>query len=207
MYPEEVEGVLNADPRVRMSLVRPKRNPITGAIVVAEVVLEDSVSATLDAAQIERLKNDLLEACRRALPAHKVPARLSFVPALQLSAAGKLVRPRSSLEHPPIERAGHRRQPGLGPRDDAHVGGERLSRDCRRAQDERGARSRGRAPRRDAHRGAIEFRACDLSDVAQIKPLVRAVRADFGPIYGLINNAGLGTAACWAPCATPRSSG
>jgi 3-oxoacyl-[acyl-carrier protein] reductase len=30
--------------------------------------------------------------------------------------------------------------------------------------------------------------------VAQIKPLVRAVRADFGPIYGLINNAGLGTA-------------
>jgi acyl-coenzyme A synthetase/AMP-(fatty) acid ligase len=93
VYPEEVEGVLNADPRVRMSLVRPKRNPITGAIVVAEVVLEDSVSATLDAAQIERLKNDLLEACRRALPAHKVPARLSFVPALQLSAAGKLVRP------------------------------------------------------------------------------------------------------------------
>jgi acyl-coenzyme A synthetase/AMP-(fatty) acid ligase len=93
VYPEEVEGVLNADPRVRMSLVRPKRNPITGAIVVAEVVLEDSVSASLDAAQIERLKNDLLEACRRALPAHKVPARLSFVPALQLSAAGKLVRP------------------------------------------------------------------------------------------------------------------
>jgi len=46
--PEEVEGVLNADPRVRMSLVRPKRNPITGAIVVAEVVLEDSASATLD---------------------------------------------------------------------------------------------------------------------------------------------------------------
>src|ERR1700684_758559 len=46
---------------------------------------------------------------------------------------------------------------------------------------------------RDARQGAIEFRACDLSDVAQIKPLVRSVRADFGPIYGLINNAGLGT--------------
>ena len=42
--------------------------------------------------------------------------------------------------------------------------------------------------------GAIEFRACDLSEVAQIGPLVRAVRADFGPIYGLVNNAGLGTA-------------
>ena len=46
---------------------------------------------------------------------------------------------------------------------------------------------------RDAHQGAIEFRACDLSDVTQLKPLVRSVRADFGPLYALINNAGLGT--------------
>jgi 3-oxoacyl-[acyl-carrier protein] reductase len=43
-------------------------------------------------------------------------------------------------------------------------------------------------------RGAIEFRACDLSELALIAPLVRAARADFGPIYGLVNNAGLGTA-------------
>jgi 3-oxoacyl-[acyl-carrier protein] reductase len=41
--------------------------------------------------------------------------------------------------------------------------------------------------------GTIEFRACDLSDTAQIAPLVRAVRTDFGPIYGLVNNAGLGS--------------
>jgi 3-oxoacyl-[acyl-carrier protein] reductase len=41
--------------------------------------------------------------------------------------------------------------------------------------------------------GAIEFRACDLSDMSAIAPLVRSLRADFGPIYGLINNAGLGT--------------
>jgi acyl-CoA synthetase (AMP-forming)/AMP-acid ligase II len=93
VYPEEVEGVLNADPRVRMSLVRPKRNPITGAIVIAEVVLEDSCGSVLDAHAAEHLKNDLLEACRRALPAHKVPARLSFVPSLKLTAAGKLDRP------------------------------------------------------------------------------------------------------------------
>jgi 3-oxoacyl-[acyl-carrier protein] reductase len=42
-------------------------------------------------------------------------------------------------------------------------------------------------------RGAIEFRACDLSDLTLIAPLVRALRADFGPLYGLVNNAGLGT--------------
>jgi 3-oxoacyl-[acyl-carrier protein] reductase len=44
-----------------------------------------------------------------------------------------------------------------------------------------------------AGRGAIEFRPCDLSDLHAIAPLVKAVRAEFGPIYGLINNAGLGT--------------
>jgi 3-oxoacyl-[acyl-carrier protein] reductase len=42
-------------------------------------------------------------------------------------------------------------------------------------------------------RGAIEFRSCDLSDLNLIAPLVRAIRADVGPLYGLVNNAGLGT--------------
>jgi acyl-coenzyme A synthetase/AMP-(fatty) acid ligase len=92
VYPEEVEGVLNADPRVRMSLVRSRRSPITGAVVVADVVLKDTVNCALDAPAAEDIKSDLLSACRRALPAHKVPARLSFVPALELTAAGKLVR-------------------------------------------------------------------------------------------------------------------
>jgi acyl-coenzyme A synthetase/AMP-(fatty) acid ligase len=93
VFPEEVESVLNADPRVRMSLVRSRRNPITGAVVVADVVLADAVQATIDAQTVEHVKSDLLAACRRALPAHKVPAMLRFVPALELTAAGKLVRP------------------------------------------------------------------------------------------------------------------
>ena len=45
----------------------------------------------------------------------------------------------------------------------------------------------------DGGRGAIEFRACDLSDLGRIAPMVKALRADFGPLYGLVNNAGLGT--------------
>jgi acyl-coenzyme A synthetase/AMP-(fatty) acid ligase len=91
VYPEEVEAVLNADPRVRMSLVRARRNPITGAVVVADVILADPVDAAGDGA--ERIKAELLNACRRQLPAHKVPATLRFVPALELTAGGKLVRP------------------------------------------------------------------------------------------------------------------
>src|SRR6266446_3819906 len=89
VYPEEVESVLNSDPRVRMSLVRARRNPITGAVVVADVVLANPAgSDTPDA-----VKNDLLDACRRTLAPHKVPAMLRFVPALEFTAAGKLVRP------------------------------------------------------------------------------------------------------------------
>jgi 3-oxoacyl-[acyl-carrier protein] reductase len=42
-------------------------------------------------------------------------------------------------------------------------------------------------------RGAIEFRAWDLSDLGQIATVVRGLRSDFGPLYGLVNNAGLGT--------------
>ena len=92
VYPEEVESVLNADPRVRMSLVKARRNPLTGSLVVAEVVLTDSESL-LEAESLDKIKSELLSACRRTLAPHKVPALLRFVPALELSSAGKLVRP------------------------------------------------------------------------------------------------------------------
>ena len=40
VHPEEIEAVINRHPQVRMSLVRPKRSPITGSIVIADVVLK-----------------------------------------------------------------------------------------------------------------------------------------------------------------------
>jgi acyl-coenzyme A synthetase/AMP-(fatty) acid ligase len=89
VFPEEVESVLNADPRVRMSLVRARRSPITGAVVVADVVLSDLDQT--DSGEV--IKQELLTACRSSLAAHKVPVMLRLVPALELSAAGKLVRP------------------------------------------------------------------------------------------------------------------
>jgi len=61
---------------------------------------------------------------------------------------------------------------------------------ARKSTDELAAASRAAA---DGGRGAIEFRACDLSELSQIAPLVKALRTDFGPIYGLVNNAGLGS--------------
>jgi acyl-CoA synthetase (AMP-forming)/AMP-acid ligase II len=87
VYPEEVEAVLNADPRVQA-----RRNPITGSVVVAEVVLADEGAAAA-AGTPDGVKSDLLDACRQALAPYKVPAILRFVPALEFTAAGKLVRP------------------------------------------------------------------------------------------------------------------
>jgi acyl-coenzyme A synthetase/AMP-(fatty) acid ligase len=93
VHPEEVESVLNADPRVRISLVRARRNPIVGAVVVADVVLAEDAAPAGDHTAAERVKAELLDSCRQALPAHKVPTALRFVPSLELTAAGKLVRP------------------------------------------------------------------------------------------------------------------
>jgi 3-oxoacyl-[acyl-carrier protein] reductase len=41
--------------------------------------------------------------------------------------------------------------------------------------------------------GALQFRACDLTDIAGLGAFVSGVRKDCGPLYGLVNNAGIGT--------------
>jgi 3-oxoacyl-[acyl-carrier protein] reductase len=42
--------------------------------------------------------------------------------------------------------------------------------------------------------GEIAFRSADLSHIEEIPALVRTLRADFGALYGLVNNAGGGAA-------------
>jgi len=44
-----------------------------------------------------------------------------------------------------------------------------------------------------AHGGALTFRAFDLTDIAAVAGLVGSLRNEFGPLYGLVNNAGIGT--------------
>jgi 3-oxoacyl-[acyl-carrier protein] reductase len=41
--------------------------------------------------------------------------------------------------------------------------------------------------------GSLRFAALDLSDIEAIPEFVRQLRRDRGPIYGLVNNAGIGT--------------
>jgi 3-oxoacyl-[acyl-carrier protein] reductase len=43
-------------------------------------------------------------------------------------------------------------------------------------------------------RGAVQFHAFDLLETSAMAPLVSRLRQEAGPLYGLVNNAGLGTA-------------
>lgn len=91
VHPEEVEAVINRHPEVSMSLVKMKKNPITGALVVADVVLKAQPELSEHAAQA--LKRDILKFCRLELAKHKVPVTIKFVAALAVAESGKLVRP------------------------------------------------------------------------------------------------------------------
>ena len=85
VHPEEIEAVINRHAAVRMSLVKSRRSPIMGAVVVAELVLEPGSDP-------EAVRGAVMAACRATLPVHKVPATLKVVAALDVTAAGKLSR-------------------------------------------------------------------------------------------------------------------
>jgi acyl-coenzyme A synthetase/AMP-(fatty) acid ligase len=88
VHPEEVEAVINRHPHVAMSLVKAKKNPITGALVIADVVLKMSQVENGDAVDAR----DILHHCRSELDPHKVPAAINIVPMLPIGVSGKLVR-------------------------------------------------------------------------------------------------------------------
>jgi acyl-coenzyme A synthetase/AMP-(fatty) acid ligase len=88
VHPEEVETVINRHPSVQMSLVSARKSSITGALVVADIVVKPESQPTGS----ERLRNDILDTCRRTLAPYKVPAVLRFVPSLEVAPSGKLAR-------------------------------------------------------------------------------------------------------------------
>src|ERR1700722_6990268 len=88
VHPEEIEAVINRHDAVQMSCVKARKSPITGAIVVADVVLADG----FDASRGNDIKTRIIADCRENLAPHKVPAMIKFVEKLEITAAGKLAR-------------------------------------------------------------------------------------------------------------------
>jgi acyl-coenzyme A synthetase/AMP-(fatty) acid ligase len=88
VHPEEIEAVINGCAEVRMSRARSRRSPITGSIVVADVILADGCEVSRG----DEIRDRILADCRARLPSHKVPAMIRFVRSLDITAAGKLAR-------------------------------------------------------------------------------------------------------------------
>jgi acyl-coenzyme A synthetase/AMP-(fatty) acid ligase len=92
VHPEEVEAVINRHPRVQMSLVKSRKNPVTGAVVIAEIVLKAAAGASDANPENNALKSEILKDCQRALAAHKVPAAIRIVASLDVTPSGKVAR-------------------------------------------------------------------------------------------------------------------
>ena len=88
VHPEEIETVINRHQAVRMSRAKSRRSPITGSIVVADVVLAADGVGREDA-----VRDEILRDCRAQLTSYKVPALIRFVETLDVTPAGKLARP------------------------------------------------------------------------------------------------------------------
>jgi acyl-CoA synthetase (AMP-forming)/AMP-acid ligase II len=88
VHPEEIEAVINQHESVRMSRARSRRSPITGAVVIADVVLADGT----DAGRHGTIRTEILGRCKDSLAAYKLPAVIHFVERLDVTAAGKLAR-------------------------------------------------------------------------------------------------------------------
>ena len=88
VHPEEIEAVINRQPEVRMSRAKSRRSPITGGIVVVDVILADDA----DPSQSDDIRKRILADCKASLAPHKVPAMIKFVSSLDITAAGKLAR-------------------------------------------------------------------------------------------------------------------
>lgn len=93
VHPEEIEAVINRHPRVQMSLIKARKSPLTGSLVVAEVVVKSDFNSDGGAdAPAQDLKSEILDACWRSLAPYKVPASICIVPSLDVTGSGKLAR-------------------------------------------------------------------------------------------------------------------
>jgi fatty-acyl-CoA synthase len=83
-FPQEVEAVLRAHPRVAAVCVLPARHERLGEVARALVVVRGDPPD-------EDLESELLATCKQRLAAFKIPQRIEFVDALPRTANGKVL--------------------------------------------------------------------------------------------------------------------
>jgi acyl-coenzyme A synthetase/AMP-(fatty) acid ligase len=88
VYPEEVENVITQHPDVLAARVSPRKSPVTGYIVVADIVFR----ASLEDEQFASIVESLRAACSQALAPHKVPVTWKRVAQIDMTTSGKVKR-------------------------------------------------------------------------------------------------------------------
>lgn len=86
VYPETVEAVLNSFPNIALSHVGARKNPFSGEILVAQVVVDTPPKDP------EAFRIAIMQHCRETLPKEAVPAVIKVVDELDMNVAGKLMR-------------------------------------------------------------------------------------------------------------------
>lgn len=86
VQPEEVEGILLKSGLVQSAFVYPKKNPMMGNLVCADIVLKTEFNDAQSA------KATILNYCRANLDSFKIPAIIKFVDDLNTTQSGKLKR-------------------------------------------------------------------------------------------------------------------
>jgi acyl-CoA synthetase (AMP-forming)/AMP-acid ligase II len=85
IHPEMVEQTIMSVAGVKLAKISAKKSPISGALVVAEVMIDDNVDT-------KTLKAAIKTHCKATLEREAVPTIIHFVDTLVLNAAGKLIR-------------------------------------------------------------------------------------------------------------------
>jgi acyl-coenzyme A synthetase/AMP-(fatty) acid ligase len=83
VFPEEVEGILETLPEIKLARITGVPHPLMGQIIQAEVVLNEGMTIDVE---------EVLTYCRKRLSTYKIPQRIKIVDALPMTGSGKLQR-------------------------------------------------------------------------------------------------------------------
>jgi acyl-CoA synthetase (AMP-forming)/AMP-acid ligase II len=83
VFPEEVEGVLETIPEVKLAKIYGVPHPLMGQIIEAEILPNEGATIDVEA---------ILTYCRKRLSTYKVPQKLKIVTEMPLTPTGKIIR-------------------------------------------------------------------------------------------------------------------
>ena len=83
VFPEEVEGILETIPEIKLARISGTPHVLMGQIILAELVLHEGKTIDVE---------DVLTYCRKRLSTYKVPQRVKIVESLPMTGSGKIQR-------------------------------------------------------------------------------------------------------------------